>query len=354
MAQEEQNRSEAPTHFKLEHARRKGQVARGLDLSFLTGLAAFLGFCWVEGAALVRALASAMHDALITSSQLAGDQGTVFAVTARLGGTIERPLLILAGTVFAVVLLFELLQTGFVLSSEPLKMDFSRMNPAQGLKRLFTVRLLIETAKNVLKLAVYTAAAWLVLRNLLASEVGSISDGASLLRVAVHVATRLLLVFAGGALFYAILDQIIARRNFLKQMRMSRRELKQEVRDREGEPRLKQKRKQMHAEFARAQRSLKGLRGADMMIVNPHHIAIALRYDPSTMGAPKVVSLGTDNLALRLKRLALLYGIPVFEDRELARALFKGAALERSISPNHYRPVANLYNRLRRSREGKA
>lgn len=354
MEQEEQNRSEAPTSFKLQRARRKGQVARGLDLSFLTSLAAFLAFCWIEGTALVQTLARAMHDAFVTSAQLAGDRGTVFAVTGLLGGTIERPLLILAITVFGIVLLFELLQTGFVLSSEPLKIDFAKLNPARGIKRLFSLQLLIETAKNVLKLALYAAAAWLVTRNLLRTDIASISDGASLTRVGIRVAGRLLLVFASGAVFFAILDQIIARRDFLKRMRMSRREIKQELRDREGEPRLKQKRKQMHAEFTRATRSLQGMHGADMLIVNPQHIAIALRYDARTMLAPKVVSLGTDYLALRLKRLAVVYGIPVFEDRALARALFMGAALDRTIAPAHYGPVADLYNRLRRSRERKA
>src|SRR5262249_36808182 len=150
------------------------------------------------------------------------------------------PIAFMAATIFFIVLLFEVLQTGPVFSSEPLRPDFSRLNPAKGLKRLFTVRLLLETLKNVLKLCFYGLAGYLILKGALASDIGRISDGRTLLDTLVRVGFRLAATFVAIAMVFAILDQLIVRQQFFKQMRMSRRELRREVREREGEPRLKQ------------------------------------------------------------------------------------------------------------------
>jgi flagellar biosynthetic protein FlhB len=322
-----------------------------MDLSFLSTLTAFLLFAWIAGEALLSAVSRAMHDALVTGTQLADDRVAAFALIAQTGRALERPMLILLGSVFIVVLAFELLQTGFIFSSEPLKADFTRLNPARGLKRIISVRMLIETGKNLLKLAVYTLVIWSVISTTLKSDLASSSDAAGLSRVISHSASRLIMAVAGAALLFVVLDQIITRRAFTRQMRMSRREVKQEARDREGDPRLKQRRKQMHAEFARNSASMKGLRGADMLVVNPRHVAVALRYNGATMAAPMVVSTGTNQLALRLKRLAFLYGIAVIEDRVLARALIRSTRIGQTIPAEAFQPVASHYNRLRARRE---
>jgi len=352
--EQEENRSEAPTSHKLMRARQKGQVARGIDLSFLVVLIASLGAIWVGGYALADALVRAMHDAFVSGSLLAGDRETLFAVIGMSVVAVARPLLLFSLFVFALVLLIELLQTGFVFSTEPLRFDLSRLNPGQGFKRVFSLRMLGETGRNVLKFAFYPIAAWLVLHALLAADAASIRNAASLAEILRHLAVRLLSLFAGVAFLFAVADQMFARRSFLKRMRMSRRELKQEVRDREGEPRLKQKRKQMHGEFVRNSRALKGVRGADLMVVNPQHVAVALRYDARTMPAPVVVASGVNRLALRLKRLAFLYNVPVIEDKALARALFRSTAIDHPIPTATFRAVANLYNRINRTRERNA
>lgn len=352
--EQEQNRSEAPTSYKLMRARQKGQVARGTDLSFLIVLIGLLGSIWIGGQSLAAALARIMHDSLASGSLLASDRETLFAVIAIAAAGIERPLILFSLLVFSMVLLVELVQTGLVFSSEPLRLDFSRLNPANGFKRVFSLRMLVETGRNVLKFAFYPAAVWLVMHRLLSSDAASIRDAASLAEVIRHVAIRLFSLFAGIACLFAVVDQIFARRSFLKRMRMSRRELKREFRDREGEPRLKQKRKQMHAEFVRNSRALKGVRGADMVVVNPQHIAVALRYDSKTMTAPVVVASGINRLALRLKRLALLYNIPVVEDKALARALIRSTEIDHPIPTAAFRAVANLYNQINRKRKWSA
>ncbi len=348
----EQDRSEQPTPYKLMHARRKGSVARGMDLGYLTALAAFLGFAWIAGPQFGATLRGAFRDALTGGPQLTDGHYAVLSVVAMLLSSVAEPLALLAGIIFGTVLLFEFLQTGAVFSAHPLKPDFSRLNPVNGFKRVFSLRMLVETAKNVLKLCAYGFIGYLILRSALQGDIGSVADGLGLSELMTHTALKLLAAFALAAIFFAALDQIIVRRDFLRKMRMSRRELRREAREREGEPRLKQKRKQLHAEFVKMSQSVRNLRKADVLIVNPQHIALALRYDRKTMQAPKVVSVGTDHLAQRLKRLAFIYGIPVVEDRALARELLRRSGLNQQIPDHCFPSVARIYNGLPRKPGG--
>lgn len=350
MDNSEQDRSEQATPFKLTRARRKGSVARGMDLGFMVGLAAALGFFWVSGPTTARMIAEASRGAFITGPQLADGNDATLALAALLFGSVLKPMLTFAGIVFLATLLFEVLQTGVVFSAEPLKPDFARLNPAQGLKRLFTFRLLIETLKNVVKLGVYGLVGWLVIKGALRQEAAVATDAEQLLAAMARSAFRLLAIFVLIALFFATLDQLIVRRDFQKKMRMSRRELKREHREREGEPRLKQKRKQLHGEFVKLSQGLRNIRGADMLIVNPTHVAVALRYDAKTMVAPLAVAIGTDRVAQRYKRLALLYGVPLIEDQPLARALLRACWLNDVIPETCFAGVARHYNRLRAAR----
>lgn len=350
MAESEQDKSEQPTSYKLMQSRRKGAVARGMDLGFFTAIAVFLGYAWMTGPHLGQILAWQMQAAIVASGLLADGPTALATLTERMLGALIKPVLLLVIAMLVITMLFEIVQTGIVFSSQPLKPDFSRLNPVQGLKRVFSMRMLIETAKNVLKLLVYTFVGVLIIRSALQSDVAAIDDAASLSALIVRTGMRLLASFALIAFFFAVADQIISRKQFLKKMRMSRREVRREARDREGEPRLKQKRKQLHSEFVKVSQSLRNLRGADVLVVNPQHIAIGLRYDPSAMPAPTVISMGTNGIAQRMKRMAVLYMIPVIEDRALARELHRKAVLGAYIPEHCFAPTAAIYNKLRRAK----
>lgn len=343
-----QDKSELPTPHKLQRSREKGMVARGLDLGYLTGLSALLGFAWIAGTGLVSVVQQTARDAFITGPELQDSSPALLSAAVLMLSPVVRPLLLLFAAVFLLVLLFEIVQTGFVFSAQPFKPDFNRLNPASGLKRLFSLRLLIETAKNIAKLFVYTAIAWLVVRGVLRTGIGSIADAQGVAKVLKSAGLKLLSTFVLGAILFAAVDQVLARWQFIKKMRMDRRELRQEAKEREGEPRMKQKRKQLHREFAKASQSLRGLKGADVLITNPTHIALALKYTPGVSQAPKVVSMGVNQIAQRLKRAAFLYGIPIIENRVLARELYRKSVLGGSIPEHCYKPVADIYNALRR------
>ncbi|KSB91853.1 hypothetical protein AS593_07460 [Caulobacter vibrioides] len=339
----EQDKSEAPSHFKLRKAREKGAVARGMDLGFLIGLSAFTGYMWLFAPRLGRQLALSSERALVAAPNVLESRNEILAVTGLVLGGPLRPLIFMMATIFLAVALFELIQTGVVFSTQPLKPDFKRLNPAANFKKLFTFRILIETGKNILKLTIYSAIAFMVIRDALNDLTASITDAGRLAQALAQVGLKLLLFFVLAAMVFAAIDQGIVRRDFMKKMRMSRRELKREIRDREGEPRLKQKRKQLHAEFAKASVSMRGMRGADILITNPTHYAVGLRYDSTTMLAPRVVAVGANQLALRLRRLAFIYGVTIVEAPPLARALFQACRLNSEIPEAHYKDVADLY-----------
>ncbi len=236
--QQEQNRSEEPTPFKLKRAREKGMVARSVELGFLGSLAALALFGVIAGNALVQKFAVMMRTALSAGVERAGEPEQARAMVGEVYWAAFQPLLLLGGTIITVVIFLEILQLrGLVFSAHPLKPDFSRLNPAKGIKRLFSTRLLKETLKTILKAVVYGVAAWLVLRDSASRYAEAASDGEQLAGAFAAAGLRLIFVFAGIAVFFVIVDQVLVRGEFLKQMRMSRREVTREAKEREGDPR---------------------------------------------------------------------------------------------------------------------
>jgi len=344
----DQNKSEPPTPFKLSKAREKGTVARGLDLGFATSLVAFAGYLWIFGPGLMGSLSLSTRRTLVTAPTLASGPNESLRLMGMVFSTIAQPLLFLFGTIFVTVLVFEIVQTGLVFSFTPLSPQFSRLSPANGFKRVFSARQFIETCKNVFKLVLYSALAVLVIIDAGKITVPAISDTGALVDALARTGFRLLILFAGAAAVVAILDQLIARKDFLKRMRMTRQETRRETRDREGDARFKQRRRQIHREYAKLSKSLRNVRDADVLITNPTHYAVALRYDTASMAAPKVVAQGADRMALRLKRMAFLHGVCTIENRELARNLYHRCEIDREIPETYFRAVAQIYRRLRR------
>jgi flagellar biosynthesis protein FlhB len=339
----EQNKTEAPTPFKLKRARERGTVARGVDLGFFSALSGFAIFAVVAGDGALATLAETMRR-LLTAVAGAREPEQALSIARIAYGPAFNTIALVGFTVALVVLLFEIVQLrGIVFSTTPLKPDFKRIDPGKGLKRLFSARMLKETLKNVVKLVLYGAAAYLALRHAFDVHAQSM-DSAPRLEEAMRAgALRLLFSFIAVALVIALIDQVLARQDFLKQMRMSRGELTREHKEREGEPRLKQRRRQLHAEFAKQTQGLGNLKGSDLVIVNPQHYAVALKYDAARMTAPQLVAKGRNKIALAIKARAGSLSIPVFERPALARALFAACDPGQEAPASLYRDIAALY-----------
>jgi flagellar biosynthesis protein FlhB len=347
---QETNRSEEATPYKLKRAREKGMVARSAELGFLGGLIALAAFGVIAGAALVAKLAQMMRIALTAGIDGASEPQQSRVLIGGATQSLLEPLMLLGGTIVAVVIFLELIQLrGFIFTAHPLKPDFTRLNPAKGLKRLFSMRMLKETLKTILKAAVYGVAGWMVLADAVSRYSEIAIEGERLAGAMGAAGLRLILVFAAIAFGFVILDQILVRGEFRKQMRMSRRDVTRESKDREGDPRIKSKRKQLHAEYAKQNQGVGALPGSDMLIVNPEHFAVALRYDPDNMTAPAVAAKGRNRFALALREEAAHLGIPVIRRPALARSLFRSCEPGAQIPTTAYATVAELYIELRRA-----
>lgn len=348
MEEQEQNRSEEATPFKLKRAREKGQVARGMDLGFCGALVGLAGFSLSAGEETMFALARMTRATLKTGIAGVDEAHEAQALIGAIYWSALGPVLAFGFGMILLLVAVEILQLrGVVFSTQPLKPDLSRLNPAKGLKRLFSVRMMKETLKSVLKMAAYGVVAWVVLAGAVETFADALGDARAMAGAIAAAGMKLLFAFIGVALVFAIIDQVIVRGEFAKQMRMSRRELTREVKDREGDPRIRGKRKQLHAEYAKQSGSAGSLPGSDVLVVNPVHYAVALRYEPATMRAPIVAAKGRELLARRLRQEAARLGIPIIHDPQLAHALWTKLVVGGEVNEALYRPVPQLYLRLR-------
>lgn len=348
MAEQDQSRPEQASPFKLEQARKRGNVARGQDLPTVAVLLALAACLWVAAPGEATSWAR-MARRLFAEAAALGEVPPAAAlahVAAGLGQGLRLVLpllLVLAGAALVAVWV----QVGFLFAPQAIKPDAERLNPRRVLERLFSIQTPVDLLRTSLKLA----AAGLVARLLLGDRLRTDAQGAAAPLhwvAALYDATQqMLFALVGVFVLFAAAELLFVRWQYARQMRMSRRELREEMRQREGDPLVRQLRRRLQGEMLKKVRSLRAMRGADVLLTNPTHVAVALRYDPATMLAPRAVAKGAGLFALRLRRLALVYGVPVVEQRQLARLLYRKVALDDELPPTMYEPVARVYQRLR-------
>jgi len=351
MAEEptELDRNEDATPFKLQRARQRGMLARGRDLGFLSALVGAAIVAEMRGTELARLLSQDMHSSFVGLARTGADPQLVGHAAGDLSGALATALLLPGLILMAICITVELVQNrGITFSWEPLKPDFTRVNPATGLKRLFSAQMLKEAAKSVLKFAIYTTAAILFVRNVALTMGARSHDASQLTGLFAQTAGRLLLLFILLAAMLAIIDQWLARGEFARRMRMSRRELTREMREREGEPRIKKKRRQLLRDIVSQARAATDVKGADIVVVNPTHFAVALRYRPDEDEAPIVHARGRNAWALRMREAAHSEGIVIVHNPSLARSLYYRGRLGKAIEREHFVAVADIYITLRR------
>jgi flagellar biosynthetic protein FlhB len=344
---DEQSKTEQPTAFRLQEARERGQVPRSAEL---TGVLVLLVFS-VALAAASYGVAAALARSFTRTILMAGNApepsiSLVYWLQRNFQPTWQALLPIIMAVAIAAVV-GNLMQTGPVFSATPLKLDFTRLNPAQGFKRLFSLRIVWELFKLTLKFSVLGAVAWTLAasvgRHVQAAAFAAPSSIGMMLRSTyVQVTTWMLILLILVALF----DLWFTRREYIRKLRMSRREIKDEVKRREGDPDIRQKRRRLMAELLKHSRSVGRVSEADVLLTNPTHLAIALKYRPKTMRAPVVLSKGSDAVAARMRTIAAQSGVPCLRSPELARALFRECKVDRAVPGHLYKSLAPIYRWL--------
>lgn len=350
-ASADQDKSEPATPFKLEEARKRGQVFKSMELNSLAVLAAAL-------AVTMAFSGTAIRQTLDLSAGLFREAGrtelTIQGVSRLLEDLSTQMLFLLLPFLLLVMvagILANFLQAGPVFSFTPLKPDFSRINPVTGLKRLFSMRSVYEGVKALLKLGMLSAVlAWMLWSFLPDLLLLSRHSVASYPRMIIGKAAFVLFVLLLGLLALSLMDLAYTRWEYLKKMRMSRRELRDELKRREGDPLIRSKRRELQRAMRKKAASASRIKDADILITNPTHIAVALQYDGDSMPAPKLISKGAGDAALKLRRAAFRYGVPVIENRSLARQLYRATELDHYLPESAYKPVAQALRAVGKNR----
>ena len=334
------SKTEEPTQRKLDEARRKGEVAKSMDVPAWASLAAAFGVLVVAGGWMVRDLARALLPFVAAPDKMdVTGEGLRALMTATALACAPILLIVLLSAALAGGA-GHLLQTGLLFSPSRLSLDLKKLSPMQGMKRLFGVDALVQFLKSLIKLAVIAAIVWLVMRpHLREFEQMAALDPAALLpftrdlMVALFMAVLAFLAVTAGA------DYVWQRFRFMRRMRMSREELKEDFKQSEGDPHVKAKLKQIRSDRAR-QRMIQNVPKATVVITNPTHFAVALRYEPGETAAPVCVAKGVAAVALRIREVAGEHVVPIVEDPPLARALYAALDIDEIIPRQHFEAVA--------------
>lgn len=339
MAGKHSDKTEAPTQKRRRDSRREGQVARSPDLvswililvatSLMPGL---IGGVGNQVRALVREIAN-------ISAQPS---------TAALPPLVGRSMLVLVTTMAptllgcaAIALLGNLAQVGFIFTGKPLMPKFSRISPKEGLKRIFSVKGLWQVGAALLRLGVIVAVVVAMLKGIAVDLMqSSFDDPAAVIRRLGMTSLSVVRTVAAVCVLVGAADYAIKRRDLTRQLRMTKQEVRQEMKDAEGDPHVRARMRSMRMSMTR-NRMLNAIAGADVVITNPTHVAVAISYSAAT-GVPKVVARGAGSLAARIREEADRHHVPRVESKPLARTLYRLCRPGEEIPAELYQAVATV------------
>ncbi len=343
MADDAGERTEQPSARRLGEARERGQVARSAEAAPAVAVLTAAGFLTWAGASWLAGFGALLP---MTLGALPASPWSTADAEA-FGWRMMRQFIALAGPpIFALAvckIAVNLLQVGFVFSLKPLAPNLGKLNPMAGLKNLFGTRALVDLAKAPLKLALFGMVAYTTIKSGLVTlmSTGASSDPRTSLAVFGSLVTALLWRLGAVHLGLAAADYAYQRWSHRRSLRMTREEVKEEAKQAEGDPAIRARFRSLHRQYA-MRRMMQDVATADVVVTNPTHYAVALRYDPAAMKAPTVVAKGVRLLALEIRERALTAGVPIVEHKPLAQALYKAVPVGAEIPSALYRAVAEI------------
>jgi flagellar biosynthetic protein FlhB len=354
MADQDADLSEQATPHKLDEARKKGSVARSNDFNAMSMMAALVVTVFAGGW-------DALRQTLVMQQKILASAGhrqwTVDAIAAWMGQLLTGMLHVLGPlflTLAVVAVLTNLVQTGPIFSMHPLVPDLNRISPASGFKRIFSMRTLFESGKSLVKLAILGTVVYMLVRDTIPGLMGlSSMEPKGYARMLLALVASLLVKLVFTLLCIALLDLGFTRWEFAKRMRMSKRDVKDESKNREGDPRIRSRIRELRKEMLKRSKSMAKLPSADVLITNPTRLAVALSYSHGKSGAPQVVAKGAGDLARKMRELAGKHSIPIVQNRELARALFREVDYDGYVPEKWYPQVAKIMVWVYTMRESK-
>ncbi|HOK06397.1 MAG TPA: flagellar biosynthesis protein FlhB [Syntrophales bacterium] len=338
----DQERTEQATPKRREDTHKKGQVAKSREIPSVAILGGVLVFMYFNASDLLRKLMSMTSTILSRAAVTPLNAQDVLPLFASVAGGVLVMLLPLFLVVVTVTILANLLQVGFIFSAEPVLPRLGKINPLKGAKNLFGPRAWVELTKNTAKICFVGVVAYLSIRSEIPGILPLMAQGPW--QVLSFLGTNSFVILGNVCwllLVLAVGDYLYQRWEHEKNLRMTRQEVKDEHKQTEGDPLVKGRIRRLQREAAR-KRMMAAVPKADVVITNPTHLAVALRYDAAFMSAPVVVAKGAGHVAERIKELAREHRVPVVENREVARVLYKLVDVDGAIPENLYRAVAEI------------
>ena len=335
-------KTEEPTPKKLDDSRKKGQVALSREVNNWLMLFAGTIVVVVMGPSAMSELKDIMRSYIEKAHIMPGVPGgfgyifgdAFWAVI----GVLALPLMFLMFIAF----LGPFMQVGPLIAPQVLKPDVSKISPLKGFKRLFSMRSLMEFVKGILKIAIISAVGIILIypyfggiEHFIGMPVPAMLE--ELTTLVVKLMSGILVVL----MVVAVIDLVYQRYEHHKKMKMTKQEVKDEYKQTEGDPHVRAKLRQLRQEKARA-RMMQAVPEADVIITNPTHFSIALKYNPDEMDAPVLLAKGVDEVAMRIREVAKEHEIPLYENKPLARVLYDTVEIDQMIPAEHYQAVAEV------------
>lgn len=342
MAEETGDKSEAPTPKRREEAREKGNVARSTDLTSAAMLVGGLVLLNWYGARIFSAMSTVVFTMLDQRSLAGVDSrnmtGGVVGLLSMVGWALT-PLMV---GLLVLAVLVNVAQVGFRLTPDKLAPNLGALNPLKGFGRLFQGQGLMKLVMGLLKMALVTITAYSAIHGRLNQILGAERlDSLQAFHLGAEVLYGIGLRVGILLLVLALIDYVWQRYEMEKSLKMTKQEVKDEMRHMEGDPKLKMRRRQIAQQMAK-KKLARDVPTADVVITNPTEFAIALKYDSATMHAPRVVAKGQGLMAKRIRELAIAAGIPILERKPLARALYKLVEVGKEIPEEFYSAIAEI------------
>lgn len=340
--QDQSEKTEEPTPKRLQQAREKGDVPKSQEIPGWFVLASGLVVIALLGPSMARHLANTLSVFLARPHEISLDPAAALEMVGATAWSVGLAVGFAFLILMAAGLAGHLVQTGLMFSSEKMKPKLSKLNPAEGVKRMFGPQGWANFLKGLGKMTIVALAVFIVLwpkRTELATL--PMLDVTAILRVVLNDA---IILFIAALIAYALIaaaDYIYQRQSFMKRNRMSRRDVRDELKQTEGDPMIRARLRQIRQDRART-RMMAAVPDATVVITNPTHYAVALKYEQGVTAAPICVAKGADAVALRIRELAKENDVPIVEDPPLARALHASVDIDETIPAEHFKAVAKV------------
>lgn len=338
-----QEKTEPASDRKREEARRKGKIARSVELNSALVLLFGLLVLYVGGGALASGMSEIARSAFMRSGNLTVNAENLHAL---FGGGMVRLGILMAPVIFGIMvvgLTASYLQVGFVYSPEVIRPTFDKINPMNGIKKiLISRRSAMELAKSLVKVGVVGLVAYVAIEDVIVESPTLMESDPSAVMGYLTGAAYGLGIKAGLAfLVLAVVDYFYQRFEHEKELRMSKEEVKEETKSTEGDPMVKGRIRTIQRRIA-YRRMMQDVPKADVIVTNPTHLAVALQYNADDMRAPRVVAKGADFIALKIREIAAEHDVPIIEDKPLAQALYRSVEIGQEIPEKMFQAVAQL------------